>query len=311
MSNRALLAAILLAAAPLHAGVNYYLTDNLHAIDPLKWTTVGSLAANTAGLAAASPNGGALISKVPVPDGTAEAEVLATLTLLHSGGVYTEYLQATQNSHTGPNGGGAYLAFEMQSPTFDSAGHCTANFLVLQSTASGSVSLLSSFQHACRNGMTMRFAVHGKPSGMVALVWPDQAQPVEFAISGAIGSPGIGSYNAPAGNAISLVQLGAIARETPEAVAQQTIGISTFRNRIDVQWKPVALSAASAGMSCYWIYRDGDYFMRTDRTNFSDEAVSPGATHSYTIYAVDQHFNFSAGTSVTASTPAITTVTKK
>jgi hypothetical protein len=295
-----------LAAAALHAGVNYYLTDNLHAIDPSKWTATGSLAPGAAGLAAPDPGGGALISKVPVPDGTAEAEVLATLTLEHSGGVYTEYLQASPNSHTGPQGGGAYLAFEMQNPTFDSAGHCTANFLVLQGAASGSVSLLAGFQHACRNGMTLRFAVHGT----TALVWPDQAEPVEFPVTAGIGAPGIGSYNAPAGNAISLVQLGAIGRQTPAAVNHSTVGVSSFRNRVDVQWKPVALDAASAGLNGYWIYRDGDYLMRTTNTHFSDEAVSPGATHTYTVYTVDQHFNFSPATTITASTPAIAAVKK-
>jgi hypothetical protein len=292
---------LLLTAAACQGGVNYYLTDSLHAIDPTKWTTLGAIAPSAAGLAAANPNGGALISKVPVPDGTAEAEVLATLTLLHSGGVYTEYLQATQNSHTGPQGGGAYLAFEMQNPAFDTSGHCVANFLVLQGAPTGAVSLLASFQHACRNGMTMRFAVHGT----TALVWPDQAQPVEFSVTAGIGSPGIGSYGAPAGNAISLVQLGAIARTAPVAVDQRTIGISVFRNRIDVQWKPVAASATSAALSGYWIYRDGNYLMRTTKTNFSDEAVTPGATHSYTILTVDEHFNFSPATAITASTPAI------
>jgi hypothetical protein len=191
-------------------------------------------------------NGGALISKMPIPDGTAEAEVLATVALLHSGGVYTEYLQASPNAHTGPQRGGAYLAFEMQNPTFDSAGHCAANFLVLQGSASGAVSLFSSFPHACRNGMTMRFAVRGT----TALVWPDQAKPVEFSVTAAIGS-----YNAPAGNAISPVQLGSIARAIPAAIDQRTIGVSAFRNRVDVQWKPVALDAASAGINGYWICR--------------------------------------------------------
>jgi len=300
------IALLLLTAAACYGGVNYYLTDSLHAIDPTKWTTVGAIAASATGLAAANPSGGALISKVPVPDGTAEAEVLATLTLLHSGGVYTEYLQATQNSHTGPQGGGAYLAFEMQNPTFDTTGHCVANFLVLQGGATGAVSLLASFQHACRNGMTMRFAVHGT----TALVWPDQAQPVEFSVTAGIGSPGIGSYGAPAGNAISLVQLGAIARVLPVAVDQRTVGISAFRNRVDVQWKPPILAATSSGLAGYWIYRDGDYLMRTTSTHFSDEAVAPGATHSYTIYAVDQHFNFSTATSISASTPAIQAVKK-
>jgi hypothetical protein len=299
--------ALLLCSMNLYSDVKYYLTDNLHSVDPLKWTTVGTVSASGLGLAApASSSGGALISRIPVPDGSAEGEVLATVTLLHSGGVYTEYLQASSNAHTGPQGAGAFLAFEMQNPTFDAAGHCTANFVVLQGSAQGEVSLLSSFLHACRNGMTLRFAVQGT----TALVWPDQAQPIEFAVKAGAGAPGIGSYETPAGNGIASVQLGQIGRDTPTAVDKQTVGISTFRNRVDVQWKAPALSAASSGINGYWIYRDGEYFMRTTKPTFSDEAVSPGATHSYTIYTVDQHFNFSQATTVNATTPAIVGVKK-
>ena len=291
---------ICLTTLTLNAGVNYYLTDSLHTIDPAKWTVVGSLAPSALGLAAPDPNGGALISKVPVPDGSAEAEVLATITLLHSGGVYPDFLQATGNAHSGPQGAGAYVAFEMQNPTFDSAGHCMATFVVLQGASTGAVSVLSGFQHACRSGMTLRFAVHGT----TALIWPDEAQPIEFSVTRGLGAPGIGSYNTPAGNSIAQVQLGSITREAPDAVDQKTVGVSTFRNRVDIQWKPPALASTSAGLNGYWIYRDGDYFMRTTSTRFSDEAVTPGSKHEYDIYTVDQHFNFSQATHVNATTPA-------
>lgn len=187
----------------------------------------------------------------------------------------------------------------MQNPTFDGSGNCLANFLIFQGSP-GSVKLLSSFQHACRNGMQMRFAVHGS----TALAWPDQAVPVEFAITPGVGQPGIGSYGAPAGNAISQVQLGSIIRTSPSAVDQSTVGVSAFRTRIDVQWKAV-LQDANGGLAGYWVYRDGVYLMRTNLTHFSDETVLPGASHSYTINAVDEHFNFSPGTSITVATPTL------
>ncbi len=278
------LIAALVGGSPIYGGVNYYLTDKLTAIDLSDWTTVGALVPNSLGLAAPNSSGGALISTMPTPDGTAEAEVLITITLNSSGGVYTKFLQASADAHTG-NGGGSYLAFEMQNPTFDGQGHCMANFLVFKSIA-GSVSLLSSFQHACRNGMQMRFAMHGN----TALAWPDQAVPVEFAVTPGLGQPGIGSYGAPSGNAISLVQLGSIIRTLPTAVDDKIIGVAAFRNRIDVQWKAVP-EDVNGGLAGYWVYRDGQYLMRTTATHFSDEAISPGATHSYTINAVDEHFN--------------------
>jgi hypothetical protein len=292
------LAAILLSAAPIQAAVQYYLTDKLTAIDPSKWTTVGALSPDARGLSAPEPKGGALISNIPVPDGTSEAEVLANIALTNSGGVYTEYLQASANANTAEGGSGSYLAFEMQDPTFDGHGNCMANFLILQSVAN-SVTLISSFQHACRDGMQMRFAVHGN----TALAWPDQAVPVEFTITPAAGQPGIGSHGAPTGNAISSVQLGAIIRTPPSAVDQSAIGVSAFRNRIDVQWKPVP-EEADGSLAGYWIYRDGIYMMRTTLTHFSDETVTPGTSHSYTINAVDVHFNVSPATSFTVATPS-------
>jgi hypothetical protein len=293
------LAVALLTAAPLQGGVQYYLMDKLTGADPARWVSVGRVSHGALGLEAPDPDGGALISKEPVPDGTAEAEVLATIALNSSGGVYTEYLQASMDANTGGNGSGSYLAFEMQNPTFDSGGLCAANFLVFQSVA-GSVTLLSSFQHACRNGMLMRFAVHGN----IALAWPDQATPVEFTITPGHGQPGIGSHGTPARNSVSLVQLGAIMRTPPTAVDEQAIGTTAFRDRIDVQWKPVAEDAEGA-LAGYWVYRDGSYFMRTTAPRFSDQAVSPGVAHTYTIKAVDQHFNFSAGTSITVATPKV------
>ena len=288
----------LIAAAPLTAGVQYYLTDKLTSIDPAKWTVVGGPAASLAGLANASSNAGSLISKVKIPDGSNEAEIDATLTLIASGGVYTEMVQATPDAHTANQGSGSYLAFEMQNPKFDSTGHCMANFVLLQSVA-GTVSLLSSFQHACRNGMVMRLAVNGS----LAFVWPDQPNPIEFPIVPASGQPGIGSYSTPPGNSISQVQLGSIGRNPPPPVNKGAIGVSTFRNHTDVQWKPVTGDPNGPPLAGYFVYRDGLYLLRTTATHFSDEAVSPGAQHIYTIYAVDEHYNQSPGMSVSATTP--------
>jgi len=122
-----------------------------------------------AGLSGAGANGGSLISRVPVPDGSSEAEVRMTVTLHVSGGTYTQFLQATPDARTSGPGAGSYLAFEMQNPTFDAKGACTATFLLLQGQA-GKTNLMASFPHSCRNGMEMRLAVHGA----VALVWSDQ-----------------------------------------------------------------------------------------------------------------------------------------
>lgn len=292
------LAATLLVAGPLW-GYSYYLTDDLTTLDPLRWTVAGNVTPGSTGLTAPDSAGGSFISRVPVPDGSGEAEVRITLRLGASGGTYTEFLQATPDSRTGGPGGGTHLAFEMQNPQFDTEQHCTANFLVLQSVG-GVTTLLSSFQHSCRDGMEMRMAVHGQ----VALIWPDQPTPMELPVAASgVGQPGVGAYGVPAGNAISLVQLGSMDRVAPPAIDKEKVGVSAFRNRVDVQWPPVTDEAAGSGLAGYWISRDGRYFMRTTSTMFQDLAVKPGETHTYAIAAVDQHYNFSPPVSVTVSTP--------
>jgi RHS repeat-associated protein len=123
------------------------------------------------------------------------------------------------------------------------------------------------------------------------------------------GRPGIGVYGAPSGNAISQVQLGTIHRAAPAAVDSQTLAVSAFPRHIDLQWKPATSVTASIGFAGYWIYRDGLYFRRTTATTFFDETVAPGEQHTYAVYAVDQHYNFSAATLVTVTVPPFATLT--
>lgn len=97
-------------------------------------------------------------------------------------------------------------------------------------------------------------------SAPTLLVWRDQATSMEFpiAVSGA-GQPGLGVYGTPAGNGFSDVQLGLIDRTAPSAIDGNQVGVSAFRNHVDVQWKPVADDANGIGLAGYWIYRDGLY----------------------------------------------------
>ncbi|MGA2148368.1 MAG: hypothetical protein ABSH49_25770 [Bryobacteraceae bacterium] len=292
------LAALLLGACTLSGAERYFFEERLAALDRSHWVATGSPSSGDVGFAAADVEGASLIWSQAVPDGTFDAEVRASIKLTGSGGRYTEYLRATPDARTGGSGAGSYLAFEMRNPTFDPSGACAATFSILQRVG-GVVSVLSSFQHGCHDGMEMRFAIHGN----LAVVWLDGSAPSEFPTAApASGQPGIGAAETPAGNAVSAVRLGLVAHAAPAAVAEETVGVSAFRNRVDVQWVPVVANAFG-GAPSYWIYRDGDYLLRTVAHQFSDEAVSPGSQHTYTIYAVDEDFNFSPGTSVTATAP--------
>jgi RHS repeat-associated protein len=291
---------LLLTASPLSAGYQYYLSDSLRSIDAASWSSTGQLTAGAPGLAATDTNGGSLISRLPIPGGSSEAEVTITVALSSSGGTYTAFLQSSADARTGAASAGSYLAFEMQNPQFDTSHQaCAANFVILQ-RAAGVTSLVAAFPHACRNGMRMRMAVHG---GTV-LVWPDQPDAMEFNLGATGGGqPGIGAYGVPAGNSISQVQLGAIDRTPPAAVDALKLTATVFRKRVELKWAPAADDSNGIGLAGYWVYRDGLYLARTSNTQFADEAVTAGETHTYAVRAIDGHFNSAAPASVAVAIP--------
>src|ERR1035438_9914255 len=92
--------ALLLLSTPGWAAYQYYLTDNLTSVNAAVWSTTGSVGASSLGLAASESGGGTLISRIPIPDGTYEAEVRTTLKLTSSGGPYTPYLKASPDAAT-------------------------------------------------------------------------------------------------------------------------------------------------------------------------------------------------------------------
>ncbi len=307
--KKAIWSLLALAATPAWAEYQYYVNDSLQSINPTAWSSSGQLSPSAAGLAASAADGGSLISRVPIPDGTSEAEVDLTISLKASGGVYTAFLQASSDARTGSSSAGSYLAFEMQNPQFDAGNkNCAANFVLLQSVA-GKVSLLAAFAHSCRDGMRMRMAVH---SGVV-LIWPDQPAAMEFyvAATAAAGQPGVGAYGMPSGNAISLVQLGAIDRTAPSAVDAGKLTASVFRTRVELKWAAASDSVDGIGMAGYWVYRDGLYLGRTSNTWLNDETVKAGETHSYSVQSLNGHFNFApaAVISITVPTEELTPIT--
>jgi hypothetical protein len=112
------LAPALLACPALFGAYAYYYTDSLTSINTSNWTQNGTLTAGSGGLTSSNSNGGSLVSKVAVPDGTSNYEVKTTLTLTQSGGTYVTYLRASSNAMSGPAAAGTRDAFEIQNPTF-------------------------------------------------------------------------------------------------------------------------------------------------------------------------------------------------
>ncbi|HXJ43138.1 MAG TPA: hypothetical protein VNH18_27915, partial [Bryobacteraceae bacterium] len=292
----------------LFASYSYYYTDSLTSINTANWYQNGTLTATTGGLTAPTANGGALVSKVGVPDGSSNYEVKSTLTLPSSGGTYVQLLRATSNAVSGPGAAGTYYSIELQNPAW-SGGYCSATLAVYK-RVSNSVTLLSSTTVNCYNGMVMRTVVRPSVGLFVILTspyvntiygWPTGYNIVDSAIT--TGAAGVGAYNTPAGNAISQVQLGPLDQIAPGTVNAQSVGTYALPNRVEMQWQGVVDDTNGIGLWDYYIYRNGVYIGQTFTPEYDDDAVVAGTTYTYTIQALDAHQNASASTTLTVVTP--------
>jgi hypothetical protein len=155
------------ACSALFATYTYYYSDYLTSINTTYWTENGTgLTAGSGGLTDSNSNGGSLISKVAVPDGTSDYEVKTQLTLAQSGGDYITYLRASSNALIGPSPAGTAYAFVVESPTF-SGSACTATLAVYK-MINGAVTSLGSTTIPCQNGMIVR-AIYTAYSGSMML----------------------------------------------------------------------------------------------------------------------------------------------
>lgn len=298
MRTRLVLLLLGSAGSSLLGAYQYYVTDSLVSIDPAKWVQNGSLTTTSNGLTAPSATGGSLISNLPVPDGTSEYEVRTRLRLVASGGTYVLYLRASMDALSGPAPSGTYYAFEIQNPTFN-GNACSAGMSAYK-RVDGIVTLLGYTTIPCRDGMVVSTVFFGW--GLVIFVdnvayW----NVAEFSIPA--GQPGIGAYGTPAGNAISLVELGVRDRVGPGAPNPRSFGISSFPNRVDVQWQGSVDDPNGVGLWVYTIFRDGIWYTSSMTPEFTDASVSPSTTYTYTIQALDYHYTPSAPTTITVTTP--------
>lgn len=289
---------LLLVARALSGAYQYYYTDPLTSVNAANWQQNGSVTATSGGFTAPSATGGSLISKVMAPGSPNEYEVNTTLTLVTSGGTYVQYLHASPDALSGPGATGTYYAVEFQNPSF-SGGGCMGT-LALYKRSAGVVTLLGSTPAACWSGMKIRTVYNANAFTVLHGDTP------YFSVNdGTIstGQPGVGAYGTPAGNTISLVDLGPHDGNAPAPVAGQSIGSSSFPNRVDLQWQGVVDDPNGSGLFGYVLAKNGVYNQILSANILSDEAVSPSSTYTYTLYSIDRHWNVSGGTTITITTP--------
>jgi RHS repeat-associated protein len=285
------LLALIAAASLLSGAYTYYYSDALTTINGANWFTNGSVSATSSGLTATASTGGSLISKIAVPDASSDYEVKARLALPSQGGTYTIYTRASDNALAGSPPQGTFYAVEIENPTIWSGGF-TADLRVYK-VINNAVTELSWTMAYCRNGMEVRVVQRPGQLG----VFLDNHPHVILSDNGITsGKPGIGGRGMPAGNSISLVELGPLDRVAPGAVPPTSVGTSVFANRYDAQWQGVSDDANGAGLAYYTIYRNGSWFANITRPTYSDATVSPSTTYTIRIDSMDRHLNWATST---------------
>ncbi|QOY90035.1 RHS repeat domain-containing protein [Paludibaculum fermentans] len=103
------------------------------------------------------------------------------------------------------------------------------------------------------------------------------------------------------GNGFYSVDLGALDVTAPNPVSGASIVVSAQPTSVGLSW--AGASDSGTGTARYVLYRNGAYLSETPSTPLTDTTVTPTATYTYTIYAVDFHNNWSTGTNKTVTVP--------
>lgn len=243
--------------------------------------------------------GGAVLSSVAVPDGTADYEVRATLTIAQNGGSFIVYLRATTGSLLQGGNPGTYFAVDLSSPNC-SGTNCSALLYLFQSVA-GSISYWGGSAVPCHNGSVLRAMIRGNT---IAVYIDDVLYGLYDASAISTGGhPGVGMVGPPTANGIARVELGPADRTAPTAVNAGTVQTSSFPNHVDLHWTASSDDANGVGIAYYDVYRNGVWVNHTISPQFTDTAVSASTSYTYWIVPVDFHLN-SVLTAVPVSTPA-------
>src|SRR5882762_8837786 len=271
-------------------GYQYYYSDNFSSIDPAAWSQNGTLSAGGSGLTSSATNGGSVISKAAIPDGTSMYEVKATLLLTSAGGgYYSLFLQGTSNALYGPAPSGSGYVMEVQSPNCNAdASYCFAP-LALSKIVNGSITSMGTSSFGIHTGSTIRliYTSSNQIAGFVDNKFVFWAQDSSIGA----GKPGVGVRGAPSGEGISRVDLGPHDGTAPNAVSATSIATAPFKDRVDMQWPGVPDDPNGIGVAFYIFVRNGVGIANLLQTTYTDLALAAGTLYNDALNVCDYHLN--------------------
>jgi len=295
--------ALSVCVLPGWAGYSYYLADTNLVNYWQHWNSSGAIQADYYSGSNGSYSGvsaplqidqyiaGVLISKDAVPDGTNSYEV--KVTLRGAGGGYggTASIFLRASADTAMNGeAGTFYEVRINGPYLMLLKRVNENYSQLGYTVLGSY----------HDGIQYRAVM--RDDGQIVVYADNVLVMVVHDTSITSGKPGIGVANTEPGSIVTEVDLGLLDRIVPSGVNPQSIGTSSFSNRVDMQWQGVADDVNGVGISNFQVLRDGVPLTTRVSTTFSDVTVVPSHTYNYQIIAFDYHLN-QASASFTVVTP--------
>ncbi len=302
------LAVFLAQATSLFGAYQYYQSDTFSSFNSANWWVIGNAVATAQGLSAQGD--AAVISTVPIPDGSWDYEVKITLALAdNSQGDLLPVIYLRDQGN--PLDNNAFWYYSVEFDASSSTGTCSYSVYRHRTDSSGVTNyLIAQGGGACHNGSTIRSIVYISPPNVDAffgIYIDDQLVGSIIDASGfPYGVPGVGIKSgclSGCGGTISRVDIGLKDRISPNAVSQATIGTSVWANRMDAQWQPAVDDANGIGVSIYGISRNGTFIAWPGTPSYSDATLLPGTSYLYTVYAIDFHGNWSAGASFNVTTP--------
>ena len=304
---------ILASALPLWATWNYDYNPqpgvpNLGSLDSNTFMQNGTAVFGSPGsgqpnalIGAGASTSGSLIEKNTIY-GTSEYEILSVLRIQGNGGNFVQYVRSKPTSLNTSTPSGPFFTVELNNPTFTAAG-CMAGLSFWQSDGTNAT-LKASSQVPCYDHMQIRTVVITQPSGP-AYVWTMINGLVYSAYCDiATGNPGIGLWDTPANSGIERVQIGPRSLTAPAIIDRNSIGTSSFPDRVDMHWTD-PLDITGVGIFIHAVVRDGVYkdsgFNLNDYTD--NTGVSPGQTYTYQIVSTSFHGISSSPVTFTVTTP--------
>jgi hypothetical protein len=89
----------------------------------------------------------------------------------------------------------------------------------------------------------------------------------------------------------------------PTAIPASSISSSAFTNQVDLSW-PASTEPSGIGIYGYRVYRNGVLLTTTTSLSYEDLTVGPSQSYTYTIQAIDYHWN-TTSTNITVNTPYV------